>query len=120
MPSVNPNNPWSDPKGPPPDLNLPVVMGPMTLPPMSQPKRKRRWVWLLVWTLFVFVGGVAAGPVLTEQAFGLVDRVAPMLGMRSPRLAETRGTAARLGAPLPGEGSPASSNTHSGATSKIL
>jgi hypothetical protein len=104
---VTPNNPWSDPKGPPPDLNLPVGMGPMTLPQMSQAKSKRRWAWLLLWTVLVFVGGVAAGPVLTDQAFGLVDRVAPMLGVRPPRLAENRRPAAPSGMSLPSEGSAA-------------
>jgi len=82
-------------------------MGPMTLPQMSQPKRKRRWVWLLVWTLFVFAGGVAAGPALTYQASVLVERVAPSLGIRVSRVAEERKPAAHTVVPLPTETSAA-------------
>ena len=103
---VNPNNPWSDPKGPPPDLNLPGVMGPIHIPQMPQPKPKRRWGWLLAWTLVVFAGGVVAGPVLTEQAFVLVERVAPMLGLRLPQFVEDHRQAARPVLPLPTEARP--------------
>ncbi len=91
-----PNNPWSDPKAPPPELNLPVSMGPINLPNLShlthvpEPKPKRRWGWLVVWTFLVFAGGVAAGPILTEQAYTLVERVAPMLGLSAPHFAGNR------------------------------
>ncbi len=94
---VKPNNPWSDPKAPPPELNLPVSMGPISLPnlpnlsyPSQVPesKPKRRWRWLVVWTFFVFAGGIGAGPFLTDQAYVLVERVAPMLGLSVPPFAE--------------------------------
>jgi len=48
-----------------------VFIGPLTVPDLP---RKRRWGWLLVWTLLVFAGGVAAGPALIDQAFMLVER----------------------------------------------
>jgi hypothetical protein len=88
---VSPNNPWSDPKAHPPELNLPMSMGPINLPnlpPVSNAKPKRRWRWLMVWTLLMFAGGVAAGPFLTDHAYVLVERVAPMLGMSAPHFVE--------------------------------
>lgn len=89
---VKPTNPWSDPKAPPPELNLPMSMGPINLPnlppmPMPEPIPKRRWRWLVVWMLLMFAGGVSAGPYLTNQAYVLVERVAPMLGMSTPKFA---------------------------------
>jgi hypothetical protein len=99
-----PNNPWSDPKAPPPELNLPVSMGPINLPnlpqlsPVPEPKPKRRWGLFVVWTFFAFAGGIAAGPILTDQAYLLVERVAPMVGMSVPRFAQ-KGTPA----PPPGK-----------------
>ena len=60
-------------------------MGPLTVPDLP---RKRRWGWLLVWTLLVFAGGVAAGPILTEQAFLLVERASSMLGMAPPQFVQ--------------------------------
>ena len=60
-------------------------MGPLTIPELP---RKRRWGWLLVWTLLVFAGGIAAGPTLTDQAFMLVERASSMLGMAPPQFVE--------------------------------
>ena len=100
---VTPPNPPSDPKAPPPDLNLPVFMGRINLPEPPQPKRKRRWGWLVIWSLFVFAGGVAAGPVLTDEAFALVERVAQKLGISVPRFVESRRPAAGAVAPVPAE-----------------
>jgi len=60
-------------------------MGPLTVPDLP---RKRRWGWLLVWTLLVFAGGVVAGPILTEQAFLLVERASSMLGMAPPQFVQ--------------------------------
>lgn len=60
-------------------------MGPLMLPDTP---RKRRWAWLLVWTLLVFAGGIAAGPTLTGQAFALVDHVYSMLGRFPPRIGQ--------------------------------
>ena len=61
-------------------------MGPISLP--ESPPRKRRWGWLLVWTLLVFAGGVAAGPILTAEALTLVERVYALLGRSPPQFAE--------------------------------
>ena len=60
-------------------------MGPLTIPDVS---RKRRWGWVMVWTLLVFAGGVVAGPKLTEQALALVARAYSMLGMPPPQFEE--------------------------------
>ena len=76
-------------------------MGRITLPEQPQPKDKRRWGWLLFLCLFMFAGGVAAGPVLTDQAFALVERVAPMLGMSTPKFVENRRPAASAVVPAP-------------------
>jgi hypothetical protein len=62
-----------------------VFIGPLTVPDLP---RKRRWGWLLVWTLLVFAGGVAAGPALIDQAFMLVERASSMLGMAPPQFVE--------------------------------
>jgi len=56
-------------------------MGPLTLPETS---RKRRWGWLLVWTLLVFTGGVAAGVILSDEAISLVERACAMLRISPP------------------------------------
>ena len=102
---MSPNNPIPDPNVPPPPLNLPVSMGPINLPEgLNQPKHKRRWGWLLVWTLLVFAGGVAAGPKLTEQAFMLVERASSMLGTRAPGFVQKLKPAAPSIMPLPAQG----------------
>jgi hypothetical protein len=75
-----------------------VFMGPLTIPELP---RKRRWGWLLVWTLLVFAGGIAAGPTLTDQAFMLVERASSMLGMAPPQFAEKLNPAGPLIVPLP-------------------
>jgi hypothetical protein len=73
-------------------------MGPLTVPDLP---RKRRWGWLLVWTLLVFAGGVAAGPILTEQAFLLVERASSMLGMAPPQFVQKFKPAGPSIEPLP-------------------
>ena len=88
-----------DPKAPPPDLNLPVFMGPLNIPQMPQPKRKRRWKLFLVWTLAVFAGGVAAGPFLTDQGCMVVERVAKLVGMPVPSFVANRRQSVRSEAP---------------------
>ena len=80
-----PTDRWPSPQEPPANPASPVFMGPLTIPELP---RKRRWGWLLVWTLLVFAGGVAAGPPLTDQAFMLVERVSSMLGMAPPQFVE--------------------------------
>ena len=80
-----PSDRWPVPNEPPPALGGPVFMGPLTIPDVS---RKRRWGWLMVWTLLVFAGGVVAGPKLTEQALALVARAYSMLGMPPPQFEE--------------------------------
>ena len=80
-----PSDRWPVPNELPPALGSPVFMGPLTLPDV---RRKRRWVWLLLWTLLVFAGGVAAGPTLTNQALALVARAYSMLGMSPPRFVD--------------------------------
>ena len=95
---------------PPPGLNLPVSMGPINLPEgihQPEPKRKRRWGWLLVWTLLVFVGGIAAGPTLTDQAVLLVERVSSMLGMSTPQFVQKLKPAPPSVMPLPAQGTAA-------------
>jgi outer membrane biosynthesis protein TonB len=79
-------------------------MGPIKLPKgINQPNRKRRWVWLLLWTLLVFAGGVAVGPKVTEQAPGLVERACSMLGICAPRFAKTGKPTAPSILPLPAQ-----------------
>jgi hypothetical protein len=73
-------------------------MGPLMVPELP---RKRRWGWLLVWTLLVFAGGVAAGPILTEQAFLLVERGSSMLGMAPPQFVQKFKPAGPSIEPLP-------------------
>jgi hypothetical protein len=92
--TVNPPNPPSDPKVPPPDLNLPVFMGRITLPEQPRPQGKRRWGWLLLWSVLMFAGGVAAGPALTDHACLAVGRAASLLGMPAPRFVANRRPAA--------------------------
>jgi len=60
-------------------------MGPITLPDVA---RKRRWGWLVLWTVLVFAGGVVAGPTLTGQALALVERAQSMLGMSTAKTVE--------------------------------
>jgi hypothetical protein len=66
----------------PPGRGSSVFVGPLALPGSS---RKRLWVWLLLWTLLVFAGGVAAGPTVTSQAIGLVEGAYSMLGRTPPQ-----------------------------------
>ena len=67
----------------PPGRGSPVFVGPLALPGSS---RKRLWVWLLLlWTLLVFAGGVAAGPTVTSQAIGLIEGAYSMLGRTPPQ-----------------------------------
>ena len=89
----------SDPKAPPPDLNLPVFMGPLTLPQMPQPKRKRRWKLFLLWSVLMFVGGAAAGVALINEVCAAFDSVTSTLGLPVPRFVADRRLAAH--APLP-------------------
>jgi hypothetical protein len=72
-------------------------MGPLNLP---EAPRKRRWVWLILWTLLVFAGGVVAGPTVTNQALVILDRGYSMLGMSSPQFVEKLKPAAPRSAPL--------------------
>ena len=58
-------------------------MGPMMLP---EAPHKRRWGWLVLWTLLVFGGGVAAGPMLTAKTLALFGRASPTSGMSAPKL----------------------------------
>ena len=57
-------------------------MGPMMLP---KTPHRRRWGWLLLWTLLVFVGGVVAGSTLTDRAVGIVERACAVVGISPPR-----------------------------------
>jgi hypothetical protein len=66
----------------PPGRGSSVFVGPLALPGSS---RKRLWVWLLLWTLLVFAGGVAAGPTVTNQAIGLIKGAYSMLGRTPPQ-----------------------------------
>jgi hypothetical protein len=59
-------------------------MGPIAVPPA--PKAKKRWRKLTAWTLFVFAGGVAAGPPLVEQTYSLIEHLSGRFGMRLPRI----------------------------------
>ena len=90
-----------DPKAPPPDLNLPVFMGPLNIPQLPQPKRKRRWKLFLIWSVVVFAGGVAAGPFLTDQGCMVVERVAKLVGMSVPSFVANRRSEARSEVPAP-------------------
>jgi hypothetical protein len=71
-------------------------MGPLVLPEIP---RKRRWGWMLLWTLLAFAGGVAAGPTLTNQALVLVEHAYSLLGMSPPQLVEKLKPAAPALAP---------------------
>src|ERR1017187_8147462 len=82
MALVPTHDPRTDAGSTPSGAGLPTFMGPMMLP---KAPRKRRLGWLLVWTLLAFVGGVLAGPALTGQAVGLVERACSMAGMSPPR-----------------------------------
>ena len=75
-----------------------MFIGPLTVPDLP---RKRHWGRLLAWTLLVFGGGVAAGPILTEQAFLLVERASSMLGMAPPQFVEKFKPAGPSIEPLP-------------------
>jgi hypothetical protein len=83
--AMAPTDRWPRPQEPPANSASPVFVGPLTIPELP---RKRRWGWLLVWTLLVFAGGVAAAPTLTDQAFMLVERASSMLGMAPPQFVE--------------------------------
>ena len=80
-----PSDRWPSAQVPPVNSGSPVFIGPLTVPDLP---RKRRGGWLLVWTLLVFAGGVAAGPALIDQAFMLVERASSMLGMAPPQFVE--------------------------------
>ena len=85
---MTPDNPKPDLKMPPASPGLPVSMGPIKLPEgIKQPRCKQRWGWLLLWTLLVFSGGIAAGPKVFES--GLVERACSVLGIRAPRFVKT-------------------------------
>jgi len=90
----------SDPKAPPPDLNLPVFMGPLTLPQMPQPKRKRRWKLFLLWSFLMFAGGAVAGVVLIDEASVAIESVTSMLGLPSPRFVVNRRPAVPAPSPM--------------------
>jgi hypothetical protein len=92
--SVNPNHPKPDPKRPPTDLNLPVFMGPMTLPTQPQSSGKRRLGRLVLWSILVFAGGAAAGTILIDQTCSALDGVTSMLGLPTPRFVVKRRLAA--------------------------
>ncbi|MBN2576294.1 MAG: hypothetical protein JXP73_17160 [Deltaproteobacteria bacterium] len=77
------NDSWADPNVSSQGFSLPVAIGPMTLPP---PPPKRRWGWVLALLLFVFAGGVAAGPFLSDCAFEGIQAGAGVLARRAPRL----------------------------------
>jgi hypothetical protein len=70
----------------------------MTLP---QQKHKLSWRWLLVWTLFIFAGGIAAGPTLTDQAFEIIERASSFLGKNASRLPKWLRPAAPSVTPVP-------------------
>jgi TonB family protein len=55
----------------------------MTLP---QQKPKREWRWLVVWSLFVFAGGLIAGPPVHDYTFAFIDDAAPKLATKVPWL----------------------------------
>jgi len=60
-----------------------VAIGPMTLPPQ---KPKREWRWLVVLSLFVFAGGLIAGPPVHDYTFSFIDGAAPKLAAKVPWL----------------------------------
>jgi hypothetical protein len=69
---------------------------------LPQTPRKRRWGWLLLWTLLVFASGVAAGPALTYHSVALVERTCSMLGMSTPGFVTSfKRTAVATALPLP-------------------
>lgn len=78
-------------------------MGPIAVP--VQPKSKKRWRWLVAWTLFVFAGGIAAGPPLVEQSYGLVQQLfarfdlAKRFGLVPPPSEEELRTGTQAGLP---------------------
>jgi hypothetical protein len=89
-------------------------MGPIKLPEgIKQPRCKQRWGWLLLWTLFVFSGGIAAGPKVFES--GLVERACSVLGIRAPRFVKASEPEVSSIRPLPAQDIatvPASSGVH--------
>jgi hypothetical protein len=80
-------------------------MGPLTLPQMPQPTRKRRWKLFLLWSFLMFAGGAAAGVVLIDEVCVAIDSVTSTLGLPAPRFLANRRSAAR--APLPSAIAPA-------------
>jgi hypothetical protein len=74
-------------------------MGPLTLPQMPQPKRKRRWKLFLLWSLLMFAGGVAAGVALIDPICGGLANVASTLGLPAPRFVANRRATAPASAP---------------------
>jgi hypothetical protein len=70
---------------PAPGLGGDLFAAPLMVPELP---RRRRWGRLLLWTLLVFAGGVAAGPTLTDQALVLIERAYAMLGRSPPDFAE--------------------------------
>jgi hypothetical protein len=83
--AVTPSNPWPDPNQPAPGMSLPVAIGPI---PVPQGKLKRRWKGLLIWSMFVFAGGIAAGAPLNDHAFTFIESTASFLRARLPWLAK--------------------------------
>jgi TonB family protein len=79
------NIPWNDLRNVPAELSLPVAMGPapILLPPQ---KPQRRWRWLVAWSLFVFTGGLFAGPLAHDFTIALLKDEAPKLASRVPWL----------------------------------
>jgi hypothetical protein len=79
-----------------------MSMGPIKLPAgINQPRRKQRWGWLLLWTLLVFSGGIAAAPKVFES--GLVERACSVLGICAPRFVKTSKPEAPSIRPLPAQ-----------------
>jgi hypothetical protein len=68
---------------------------------LPETPRNRRWVWLLVWTLLVFAGGVVAGPALTTRARVLVGRGYANLGVSPPQFGQTVKPVAPTPTPVP-------------------
>ena len=75
-------------------------MGPLTLPQMPQPKRKRRWKLFLLWSLLMFAGGAAAGVALFETVCSTLESVTSTLGLPAPRFVANRRAAQPAPSPV--------------------
>jgi len=84
-----------------------MSMGPVRLPDnfkqLPPPKRKRRWGWFLVWTLVVFLGGVATGPRLTHEACTLLERGFAWLGVAAPEFVHSHSPKPPAIVPVPAQ-----------------